>query len=154
MENKKGRSGGNHLTTEGKNRIISARQRHGGYSWLYRGSMPQRMAHIQKYLDRTRSDLIGEFGMEESGKKYLLPSQDILLNLLLMKLGFVLLVNEWAYQNDPLLTEHGILKLQPALGQNLTSFMNGIRLDLLGLKEAGLNKEETNFDFAAEVQKV
>jgi len=97
--------------------------RHGGYSFLTKGELPEDRKHILKYLTGARENLIKDLGPTEND---LTAAQIILIDRVISKLGVVRCIEEF-------IRVHTVMKgenLSPSLGQNYLAYNNSIRLDL------------------------
>ena len=121
-------------TKSRKGRTIGRPGRHGGYSLLTRGILPERRKYIGHYLTAVREGLIHDLAAAEED---LSMAQRILIDRVITFLGVVRLIEEHA-------RDHGILDAKGELTSGLThhylSFNRHIKdtLALLGLdrKEA------------------
>lgn len=102
--------------------------KHGGYSFLTHGTMPENRSYILRYLSRVRQGLIEDIGgTEEAMSTGLL----ILIDRIISKLGCVRVMEEFV-------RERGVMKgdeLQPCLRKNYLAFSNSLRRDLESMKE-------------------
>jgi len=108
--------------------------RHGGYSYLVKGALPERRKYLTSYLAAARSEICRDYG----GEGRMSASQIILLDRAIGKLGVCRLMEEHA-------REQGILsggELIPCLRKSYLAFSNSLRRDLEALKELGTNGTE------------
>lgn len=119
--------------TKGKSRI-GRPPKHGAYSYITRGELPEKRRHIANYLTNIRESLIADLGpMEED----LTAAQLILIDRVVMKLGCVRLMEEH-------ISETSVMKgndLAPCLRSSYLAYNNSIRLDLvvLGIEQKQLD---------------
>jgi hypothetical protein len=121
--------------------------KHGGYAWLTQRELPPDKKHVLVYLGKVRHNLECELGP-------MTEAMSLILDRVLEKLGYLSLIQEKVWEEEPIIIENGIVALQPALGKNYLAFSNSVRLDLEKLIE--LSKEPKNkiFDMAHEMQKI
>jgi len=106
--------------------------KHGGYSFLMKGELPENRVYIKRYLTAAREGLIYDLGPTEDD---LTTAQIILIDRIVSKLGVVRCIEEHTREN-------GVFRganLAPALGKNYISWNNSIRLDL---ERLGINKKQ------------
>jgi len=117
------------LTT--KLRRGGQRVKHGGYSFLTKGELPENRKHVLRYLTAARANLIQDLGPEEEN---LTAAQIILIDRVVTKLGVIRCIEEY-------IREHTVMegkRLSPSLRESYLSYNNSIRLDLAAL---GIDKK-------------
>jgi hypothetical protein len=100
--------------------------KHGGYSLLTRGEMPENRRYIAEYLAAVREGLIQDLGPSE---EELTTAQRVLIDRVVTKLGIVRLIEENA-------KETGIFrkgKLDSSLGLIYLRYDNSVKLQLQAL---------------------
>ncbi len=114
--------------------------KHGGYSFLSKGKLPQDRAYIERYLTACRQGLIDDLG----GDRNLSTAQAILIDRIISKLGCVRCIEEHTLENSVMVGQ----ELAPALKSSYLAFSNSIRLDLqaLGIGSNDKGKEITPED--------
>ena len=122
--------------------------KHGGYSYLTKGILPENRRHVRKYLSEVRECLVADLGPEE---KDLSTAQRILIDRITCKLGVLRCVEEF-------LKERSIMQgdeLAPSLKNHYLAYSNSIRLDLvaLGIKPENSRAVLTPFELAAKVDR-
>ena len=121
--------------------------RHGGYSLLTRGVLPEKRKYIGHYLSTIREGLIHDLATSEED---LSTAQKILIDRTVTFLGVVRLIEEFA-------REHGVLDSKGRVTSGLTayylSFNRHIKeyLALLGLEKKALEPEQTLADVIREI---
>ena len=106
-------------------------QKHGGYSYLTTGKLPENRTYITKYLMAAREGLIRDLGPTESD---LSTAQIVLIDRLTTKLGVMRCVEEHIRENSVMEGDD----LAPSLKASYLAYNNSLRLDLQAL---GLNKK-------------
>jgi len=121
--------------------------RHGGYSLLTRGTLPERRRYIAPYLTAVREGLIHD--LAESEEK-LSTAQKVLIDRIITFLGVVRLIEEHAREHG-LLDSSGKLKSGIGTGQYL-SFNRFIKeaLALLGIERREIESEMSLADVIRE----
>ena len=121
--------------------------RHGGYSLLTRGTLPERRRYIAPYLTAVREGLIHD--LAESEEK-LSTAQKVLIDRIITFLGVVRLIEEHAREHG-LLDSSGKLKSGIGTGQYL-SFNRFIKeaLALLGIERREVEEVMTLADVIRE----
>lgn len=121
------------------------RYRHGGFTYLTRGAIPEHRQYIKKYLTAVREGMIRDIGPTE---KDLTTAQLILVDRLVSLLGVIRLIEEKA-------KEDGIFRgrdLTPSLKQSYIAYNNTVRLTLekLGIDKKIGDQVLTPLEIAAE----
>jgi len=117
--------------------------RHGGYSFLTRGTLPENRPHILRYLTAVREGLIKDLGPTEDN---LTTAQIVLIDRVVTKLGVIRCIEEYIREN----TVMNGARLSPSLRESYLAYNNSIRLDLAAL---GINKKQTRaFDLKTYVR--
>lgn len=114
--------------------------KHGGYSFMVKGELPENRKYILRYLTAVREGLICDLGPTEAG---LTVAQLIIIDRIVSKLGCIRCIEEYIRENSVMVGDN----LAPALGKNYISYNNSIRLDL---DKLGINKRQA--DEALDVQ--
>ncbi len=107
--------------------------KHGGYSFLVKGELPENRKHVLKYLTAARENLIQDLGPEE---KDLTAAQIILIDRVVTKLGVIRCIEEYIRENTVMTGS----RLSPSLRESYLAYNNSIRLDLAAL---GINKRQS-----------
>jgi hypothetical protein len=112
--------------------------KHGGYSLLTKGALPENRKHVKKYLSTAREGLISNLGPAEED---LTAAQVILIDRIISKLGVVRCIEEHIKENSVIVGQD----LAPSLKASYLAYNNSIRLDLqaLGIKT---NKAQETFN--------
>jgi len=103
--------------------------RHGGFSFLTRGVLPERRGYLRHYLTAIREGLVRDIAITEEG---LTTAQRILVDRTVTFLGVIRLIEEWV-------REHGVLDekggLSPSLSAHYLAFNRNVKeyLVLLGI---------------------
>ena len=120
--------------------------KHGGYSLLTRGEMPENRRYIARYLTEVRDGLIHDLGPSEED---LTAAQQVLIDRIITKLGIVRLIEENAKENG--VFNEGTL--DPSLGTFYLQYDNSIKMQLqaLGVDKRGSEKVLTPLELAAEI---
>ena len=105
--------------------------KHGGYSLLTKGELPENKKHIRAYLTGAREGLIQDLGPTE---KDLTMAQIVLIDRVVTKLGVIRCIEEYIREN----TVFEGKRLSPCLRESYLAYNNSIRLDLAAL---GINKQ-------------
>lgn len=108
-------------------------KRHGGYSFLTTGQLPQHRAYLLRYLSDCRQGLIDDLG----GFQRLTTGQSILIDRVIGKLGISRLIEEHTKENGAIQRD----RLAPVLERSYLAYSNSLRLDLLAL---GINQRSTD----------
>ena len=106
--------------------------KHGGYSFLSKGRLPEDRAYIERYLTACRQGLIDDLG----GEPNLSTAQLILIDRIISKLGCIRCIEEHTREGSVMVGQ----ELAPALKRSYLAFSNSIRLDLQAL---GINSKAT-----------
>ena len=117
--------------------------KHGGYSFLSKGKLPEDRAYIERYLTACRQGLIDDLG----GDRNLFTAQAILIDRIISKLGCVRCIEEHTREGSVMVGQ----ELAPALKRSYLAFSNSIRLDLQAL---GIGSNETGKEITPEDQAV
>ena len=107
--------------------------KHGGYSYLVTGTLPENRKHVLKYLTAARAGLIQDLGPTEQD---LTAAQIVLIDRVITKLGVVRCMEEHIREGAVMKGE----RLSPCLRESYLAYNNSIRLDLAAL---GLDKRVT-----------
>ena len=106
-------------------------EKHGGFSFLTRGELPENRAYILKYLMAVRAGLIRDLGPTEHD---LTVAQLVLVDRVITKLGVTRCIEEFIRENTVFVGGD----IAPPLKSSYLAYCNSIRLDLQAL---GLNKK-------------
>ena len=122
--------------------------KHGGYSLLTKGEVPENRRHIRRYLTSTREGLIKDLGPTEDD---LTAAQAILIDRIVTKLGVIRCMEEYIRENTVMKGED----LSPCLGKSYLAYNNSIRLDLqaLGIDKRVIDAGPTLEEVTAEIIK-
>jgi hypothetical protein len=108
--------------------------KHGGYSLMVRrGSLPEKMTRVRKYLSEVREGLVRDIAGQEEN---LTTAQLVLIDRAVSLLSVIRTI-EYS------LSEKGIMEgtaLQPILRENYLAYSNSLRLIL---RELGVDKRST-----------
>jgi len=105
-------------------------QKHGGYSYLTSGKLPETRTYILKYLMAVRQGLVRDLGPSEND---LSTAQVVLIDRVTTKLGVIRCVEEHIRENSVMKGDD----LAPSLKASYLAYNNSLRLDLQAL---GLEK--------------
>jgi len=108
--------------------------KHGGYSLLVRGELPENRKYIRKYLTEARENLIRDLGPSEED---LTTAQIIIIDRIISKLGIIRCVEEHIRENSVMEGN----ELAPSLKASYLAYNNSVRLDLLAL---GIDERKVN----------
>jgi len=108
--------------------------KHGGYSLLTKGELPENRKYIRQYLTEIREGLIEDIGPRE---RDLTTAQKVLIDRIVSKLGIVRCIEEHIRENA-VMTGH---ELAPSLRKSYLAYNNSIRLDLQAL---GIDKRQAD----------
>lgn len=107
--------------------------KHGGYSYITKGTLPEHRTHILKYLTAARENLIRDLGPTEQD---LSAAQIIIIDRVITKLGVVRCIEEYIRETTVMDGD----RLSPCLRENFLAYHNSIRLDLAAL---GIDKRQS-----------
>ena len=105
-------------------------QKHGGYTYLTSGELPENRTYILKYLMAVRKGLVTDLGPTELD---LTTAQIVLIDRITTKLGVIRCVEEHIRENSVMVGND----LAPSLKASYLAYNNSLRLDLQAL---GLDK--------------
>jgi len=108
--------------------------KHGGYSLLTKGELPENRKYIRQYLTEVREGLIEDIGPREID---LTTAQKVLIDRIVSKLGIVRCIEEHIRENT-VMRGHD---LAPSLRKSYLAYNNSIRLDLQAL---GIDKRQAD----------
>jgi hypothetical protein len=120
------------MSNEGKSRLTVKLKRggqkvkHGGYSFMVKGELPENRKHVLKYLTAARENLIRDLGPAEED---LSAAQIIIVDRIVSKLGIVRCIEEYIRENSVMVGSN----LAPSLRASYLAYNNSIRLDLIAL---------------------
>lgn len=123
---------------EGKTKLTSELKRggqkikHGGYSFLTKGELPENRKYVLKYLTAARENLIMDLGPTEND---LTAAQIILIDRIVTKLGVIRCIEEHIRESSVMKGD----RLSPSLRESYLAYNNSIRLDLMAL---GIDKRQ------------
>lgn len=100
--------------------------KHGGYSFLVKGELPENRKLVLRYLTGARAGLITDLGPTEDD---LTAAQIILIDRVICKLGVCRCIEEHIRETTVMKGE----ELAPALKASYLAYNNSIRLDLTAL---------------------
>jgi len=121
-----------YIKKKGKGAREGGKIKHGGFSFLAKGELPENRRYILRYLSAAREGLIHDLGPTEDD---LTTAQIIIIDRIVTKLGVIRCIEEHIRENSIMIGHN----LAPALGQNYISYNNSIRLDL---ERLGINKKQ------------
>lgn len=122
------------LTKKFKPGCPPQRIKHGGYSFLVKGELPENRKHVLRYLTAARENLIRDLGPTEED---LTAAQVIIIDRIISKLGVVRCMEEYIRENSVMQGS----RLAPSLRESYLAYNNSIRLDLQAL---GIDKKKTD----------
>ena len=93
--------------------------KHGGYSFMVKGELPENRKHVLKYLTAARENLIRDLGPTEED---LTAAQIILIDRIVSKLGIIRCIEEHIRENSVMVGQN----LAPAFSKNYISYNNRI----------------------------
>jgi len=114
--------------------------KHGGYSFLVKGELPENRKHVLRYLTAARENLIRDLGPAEED---LTTAQIIIIDRIVSKLGVIRCIEEHIRENSVMVGH----TLASSLKASYLAYNNSIRLDLVVL---GIDKRKG--DEALDVQ--
>ena len=118
--------------------------KHGGYSLLTKGELPENRKYIRRYLTNVRESLIRDLGPTEEN---LSAAQTILIDRIVVKLGVVRCIEEYIRENSVMEGD----RLAPSLRESYLTYNESIRRDLMAL---GIQRRESDsFDLQEYVRK-
>lgn len=122
--------------------------KHGGYSYLVRGVLPENRKHVRKYLSGIREGLVRDLGPDESD---LSTAQRILIDRVVCKLGILRCIEEHIRENSVMVGD----ELAKSLGSHYLAYSNSVRLTLaaLGIKPENSRAVLTPFELADKVDR-
>lgn len=97
--------------------------KHGGYSFMVKGELPENRKYILRYLTAVREGLIRDLGPTESD---LTTAQIIIIDRIVTKLGVIRCIEEHIRENSVMVGDN----IAPSLSQNYIAYNNSVRLDL------------------------
>lgn len=106
--------------------------KHGGYSLLVKGELPENRRYIARYLTEIREGLIGNIGPTEED---LTTAQRVIIDRVISKLGVVRCIEEHIRKNSVMEGND----LAPSLKVSYLAYNNSIRLDLQAI---GIDKKQ------------
>lgn len=109
------------------------RKKHGGYTYLVTGRLPEHRLRVERYLCAARKGLVADQGPTEED---LTTAQIILIDRVVMKLGVLRCIEEYVGENTVMEGKD----VAPSLKASYLAYNNSTRLDLtvLGVhKRAG-----------------
>lgn len=121
-----------------------SKYRHGGYSLLMKGTLPERRRYIGHYLTEVREGLIHDLAKSEED---LSTAQRVLIDRIITFLGVIRLIEEHAKQ-------HGVLDSRGRPTSGLTghylTFNRQVKemLSLLGIEKKVIEETLTPLEFA------
>jgi len=108
--------------------------RHGGYSLITRGELPDNRRYLAPYLTGVREGLIGDLGPTEED---LTTAQKVMVDRVVNYLGIVRLIEEYVKEKGIFQNPGGFLN--PALSQNYLAYCGHIQRALVAL---GIDKRQ------------
>ena len=131
------------MKTKPKSRRGRPIVKHGGYSLLTTGELPENRKYLRPYLSGIREALIRDLGPREED---LTAAQLILVDRVVTTLGILRLVEEFIREKGIFANPQGFLN--PALSKHYIAYSNSIRLNLqaLGIARKDLAGEELSLE--------
>jgi len=122
--------------------------KHGGYSFMVKGELPENRKHVLRYLTAARENLIKDLGPTEED---LTAAQIIIIDRIVSKLGIIRCIEEYIRENTVMTRA----RLSPSLRESYLAYNNSIRLDLqaLGIDKRMGDRVLTPLEIAAEFDK-
>lgn len=122
--------------------------KHGGYSFLVKGELPENRKHVLRYLTAARENLIRDLGPTEED---LTTAQIIIIDRIVSKLGIIRCVEEYIRENSVMVGAN----LAPSLRASYLAYNNSVRLDLreLGIDKRMEGRVLTPFELAERVDR-
>jgi len=122
--------------------------KHGGYSFLVKGELPENRKHVLRYLTAARENLIRDLGPTEDD---LTAAQVILIDRTITKLGVIRCIEEHIKENSVMVGQ----RLAPSLRASYLAYNNSIRLDLqlLGIDKRQADAVLTPYEIAEKEKK-
>jgi len=122
--------------------------KHGGYSFLVKGELPENRKHVLRYLTAARENLIRDLGPTEED---LTTAQIIIIDRIVSKLGVIRCIEEHIRENSVMVGHN----LAPSLKASYLAYNNSVRLDLreLGIDKRMEDRVLTPLEIAAEFDK-
>jgi len=122
--------------------------KHGGYSFMVKGELPENRKHVLRYLTAARENLVKDLGPTEEN---LTAAQIIIIDRIVSKLGIVRCIEEHIRENS-VMRGHNVA---PSLKTSYLAYNNSIRLDLqaLGIEKTSRGKLMTAAELAEEIVK-
>jgi len=117
-----------------RKRRLGRPPKHGGYSLLIRGELPENRKHIKQYLTLSRENLIRDLGPTEEN---LTAAQIIIIDRVVTKLGVIRCIEEHIRENSVMVGHN----LAPSLSASYLAYNNSVRLDLQAL---GIDKRKAD----------
>lgn len=108
--------------------------KHGGYSFLVKGELPENRKYVLRYLTAARENLIRDLGPTEED---LTAAQIILIDRVVTKLGVIRCIEEHIRENSVMVGH----RLAPSLRASYLAYNNSVRLDLQAF---GIDKKKAN----------
>ena len=119
--------------------------KHGGYSFMVKGELPENRKHVLRYLTAARENLIRDLGPTEED---LTAAQIIIIDRIVSKLGITRCIEEYIRENTVMTGA----RLSPSLRESYLAYNNSIRLDLQALG-ISTRKAEEDLDFIEYIKK-
>ena len=108
--------------------------KHGGFSFLARGELPEHRRYLLRYLSGAREGLIRDLGPTEAN---LTTAQIIIIDRIVTKLGVIRCIEEHIRENSVMIGHN----LAPSLKQSYISYNNSVRLDH---DKLGIHKKQSD----------
>ena len=108
--------------------------KHGGSSFMVKGTLPENRKYILRYLTAARENLVKDLGPTEND---LTTAQIIIIDRIVSKLGVVRCIEEYIAENSVMIGQ----ELAPALKASYLAYNNSVRLDLTAL---GINVKKSD----------
>ena len=122
--------------------------KHGGYSFLVKGELPENRKYVLRYLIAARENLIRDLGPVEED---LTAAQIIIIDRIISKLGVIRCIEEHIRENTVMVGDI----LASSLKTSYLAYNNSIRLDLqaLGIEKRMGDRVLTSLEIAEEFDK-
>jgi len=120
-------------------------RKHGGYSYLTTGKLPEHRREVSRYLTAAREGLIKDLGPKEID---LSAGQRILIDRIVTKLGVIRCMEEHV-------KEHSVMSghnLAPCLRGSYLAYNNSVRLDIIAALGIDRRKEGWELELAEYIQ--
>lgn len=130
--------------------------RHGGYTYLITGKLPENRGYLRTFLEETREGLIRDYGPTEAG---LSTAQRVLIGRIITALGVCRCIEEKAAEDgvfhlvfDSKGRDNQGHLLRGSLGDRYIAFQNTIRLNLKELENLSRKEDSKTVNVTEIIQ--